>query len=250
MTEHIEKKATPRGAARASKASATAQPADGAAAAAVAEAKTPLLAATAAEEIKRLIYAGDIAPGARLNEAALAQQMGISRGPIREAIRILAGSGLVTAVPHRGMFVRQMSMRDMLESYDLRALIFGFAARRATEHLSPEREADLDSQLAAMEAATAISDGSAYYELNLRFHDTILAYSNNRHAARAYTEYVNELHLFRRKFFNYTAKMHRSNQEHRAMVDAIKAGNVVLAGELAEQHVLAGKQRLLADLAD
>jgi len=214
------------------------------------EKKVPLLAATAADEIKRLIYSGDIAPGSRLNEAALAQQMGISRGPIREAIRILAGSGLVTAVPHRGMFVRQMSMRDMLESYDLRALIFGYAARRATEYLSPERTAALEDLLAQMESATEISDGGSYYELNLRFHDLILEYSNNRHAARAYTEYANELHLFRRKFFNYTAKMHRSNAEHRDIVDAIKAGDVIRAGELAEQHVLAGKQRLLADLTD
>lgn len=212
--------------------------------------KTPLLAATAADELKRLIYSGELPPGARLNEAALAQQMGISRGPIREAMRILAGSGLVTAEPHRGMFVRQMSVRDMLESYDLRALIFGFAARRATEFLSAERLRVLEDLIAQMEAATAASDGAAYYELNLRFHDTILEYSNNRHAARAYAEYVNELHLFRRRFFDYTSKMHRSNAEHRALIDAMKAGEVGRAGELAEQHVLAGKQLLLQNLGD
>ncbi|MEI2415925.1 GntR family transcriptional regulator [Orrella sp. JC864] len=214
------------------------------------EKKAPLLAASAAEEIKRMIYAGEIAPGSRLNEAALAQRMGVSRGPIREAIRILAGSGLVTAVAHRGMFVRQMSMRDMLESYDLRALIFGFAARRAAEFLSPEREQALEDAMDRMRQAAAAGDGAAYYELNLRFHEMILAFSNNRHAARAYNEYVADLHLFRRKFFDYNGKMQRSNAEHRGIVDAIKAGNVALAGELAEQHVLAGKQRLLTDLAE
>ncbi|HEY9279741.1 MAG TPA: GntR family transcriptional regulator [Eoetvoesiella sp.] len=214
----------------------------------IAQKKNQLLATTVVDELKRLIYSGELEPGSRLNEAALALKMGTSRGPIREAIRILAGHGLVTSIAHRGMFVRQMTVRDMLESYDLRALIFGFAARRATEYLTPERRQRLEEQLAKMETATAANDGSLYYELNLHFHELILEFSNNRHAAKAYDEYVNELHLFRRRFFNYTNKMQRSNAEHRAIVDAILDGNATLAEELAEQHVLAGKQRLLENL--
>ena len=206
---------------------------------------SPLLATTIADKLKQLIYSGELAPGSRLNEAALATMMGTSRGPIREAIRTLAGKGLVTAIPHRGMFVRQMSMRDMLESYDLRALIFGFAARRATEYMTPERQEEMEKVLTAMEAAHATNESDRYYELNLQFHELILQYSNNRLAAKAYESYVNELHVFRRGFFNYSNKMQRSNKEHRQIVQAMLDGDSALAGSLAEEHVLSGKQRLL-----
>lgn len=120
-----------------------------------------------AEELKRLIYSGEIQPGDRLNEAALALRMGTSRGPIREAIRMLAGLGLVTAVPNRGFFVRQISVREMLEIYELRALIFGFAAERACEHLAAPQQAELEDLLARMDQACDTGEGTTYYELNL-----------------------------------------------------------------------------------
>src|SRR3954470_14786409 len=89
-----------------------------------------------AEQLKQLIYAGEFKAGDRLNEAALAVRMGTSRGPIREAIRILTGTGLVTPVVNRGVFVRQVSISEMLEIYELRALVFGFAAERAAENIT------------------------------------------------------------------------------------------------------------------
>jgi DNA-binding GntR family transcriptional regulator len=91
-----------------------------------------------ADELKQLIYTGVFKPGERLNEAALALRMGTSRGPIREAIRMLTGLGIVKAVVNRGVFVRQISVREMLEIYELRALVFGFAAERATEHVNED----------------------------------------------------------------------------------------------------------------
>src|SRR5690606_8316848 len=98
----------------------------------------------------------------------------------------------------------------------------------------PERRQALEDLLQQMEDACRNNDGSLYYELNLRFHALILEYSNNRHAAQAYEAYVNELHVFRRRFFNYANKMQRSNEEHRAIVDAIVAGDAVGANQLAE----------------
>ena len=99
-------------------------------------ATTESLPRSIAEQLKQLIYAGEFKAGDRLNEAALAVRMGTSRGPIREAIRILTGTGLVTPVVNRGVFVRQVSLREMLEIYDLRALVFGFAAARAAENVT------------------------------------------------------------------------------------------------------------------
>lgn len=201
-----------------------------------------------AEELKRLIYSGEIQPGDRLNEAALAQRMGISRGPIREAIRMLAGLGLVTAVPNRGVFVREISVREMLEIYELRALIFGYAAERACEHLDEAHRAQFAQLLDQMDAACETGNGTGYYELNLHFHTLILQLSGNQRAQQAYDEHVKELHLFRRSFFNSPGNMRRSNAEHRAIYEAIAKGDARRARTLAERHVLSGRDRLLAKL--
>lgn len=200
------------------------------------------------EEVKRLIYSGDVQPGERLNEAALALRMGTSRGPIREALKKLAGLGLVTAVPNRGMFVRQLSLRDMLEVYELRALVFGYAAGRACEHLTEEHRQSFERLLRAMDEACEADEGTRYYELNLQFHALILELSRNRRAQESYDDYVKQLHIFRRKYFNVPGNMRRSNVEHREIYDAIAASDAVRARSAAEQHVLSGRSRLLASI--
>ncbi len=209
---------------------------------------TRLLTAHVAEELKQLIESGQVKPGERLNEATLAVRMGTSRGPIREAIRMLTGMGLVTPVPNRGVFVRTVSMAELMDIYEVRALIFGFAVERASEQLTPARRKTLETLMQQMEAAADAGKGSKYYELNLRFHAAIVEFSNNKRAARIYGECVNELHLFRRPPFNYPAKMRRSNVEHRAILDAIVSSRGAKGRKLAEEHVRSGRQRLLESL--
>jgi len=201
-------------------------------------------------ELKQLIYTGEFKPGERLNEAALALRMGTSRGPIREAIKVLAGLGIVTAVANRGVYVRQLSLREMVEIYELRALMFGYAAERACEHLTEDYRKQMEDLLIAMDAACDAEDGTLYYELNLQYHGLILTLSNNRRAHQAYDDYVKELHLVRRKYFNAPGNMRRSNVEHRAIFDAIVASNRSRARAAAERHVLAGRERLLANFGN
>lgn len=203
-----------------------------------------------ADELKQLIYNGALKPGERLNEAALALRMGTSRGPIREAIRMLTGLGLVKAVVNRGVFVRQISVREMLEIYDLRALVFGFAAERATEHVNEEYKQQFELLLTQMDAACDAEDADRYYDLNLQFHALILRLSNNQRAHETYDDYVKELHLFRRRYFNSPGNMRRSNIEHRSIYEAIIKGARAKAKSAAERHVLSGRQRLLASIDD
>lgn len=200
------------------------------------------------EQLQQLIYSGEIAPGERLNEAALALRMGTSRGPIREAIRMLTGIGLVVAVPNRGVFVRQISVREMLEIYELRALLFGFAAQQAAEHLSDADRLEFEQLLDGMDAACDAGDGQRYYALNLRFHALLVAQWTNQRARQAYEDHAKELHLYRRRYFNATINMRRSNNEHRRIFEAITTGAKDRACKLAQAHVLQGRQRLLATL--
>ena len=206
------------------------------------------LAPRIADELKQLIYDGEFAAGERLNEAALALRMGTSRGPIREAVRVLTGWGLVTPVPNRGVFVRELSVREMLEVYDLRALVFGFAAERAAERATEADKRDLSKLLTAMDKACAAEDGTRYYELNLDFHARIVALSGNQRASQAYGDYIKELHLFRRRYFNGPGNMRRSNEQHRQLYEAIAKGSGSRSRSIAERHVLEGRQRLLAML--
>ncbi|VCU68845.1 HTH-type transcriptional repressor CsiR [Pigmentiphaga humi] len=212
--------------------------------------RSAVLSQTVAEELKRLIYSGEFQPGERLNEAALAIRMGTSRGPIREAMKVLAGLGLVTPVPNKGVFVRQLSVREMIEVYELRALVFGYAAERACEHFSPEAGARFERLLAGMDEACEASDGTRYYELNLAYHELILDLCGNRRARQAYDDYVKELHLFRRRYFNVRSNMRKSNVEHRKIYEAIASGSAAKARAAAERHVLDGRSRLLATLEE
>lgn len=206
--------------------------------------------AVIADQIKQLIYAGEFKPGDRLNEAALALRMGTSRGPIREAIRILAGTGLVTAVINRGVFVRKVSVREMLEVYELRALVFGFAAERAAEHVTDADRARFEALLDGMDAACQAGDNGRYYDLNLEFHRLILTLSHSQRAQRQYEDYVKELHLFRRQNFNRPGNMRTSNLEHRRIYEAIAKGSKARARQQAELHIDAGRHRLLKMIDD
>ena len=198
-----------------------------------------------AEQIKQLIYSGEVKPGERLNEAALALRMGSSRGPIREAIRILTGFGLVTAVLHRGVFVRQLSVREMVEISDLRAVVFGFAAGVAAEQRTEADCERLGQVVDNMDRAGQNGDKDLYYQLNLEFHALVVSLAHSERTQRLYHDFVKELHLFRRQNFDNSANMRRSNIEHRRIYEAIAAGNKAEAAKFAEEHVLAGCQRML-----
>lgn len=198
-----------------------------------------------AEELRNLIYAGQIKPGERLNEAALAQRMGTSRSTIREAIRSLLGFGLVTAVPNRGAYVRQLSVREMVEISDLRALVFGFAAGLAAEHRSASESELLRQIVDQMDQVAEAGETDRYYHLNLSFHAQVVGLARSERVGRLYNDFVKELHLFRRQNFDNVGNMRKSNSEHRCIYEAIAKGSKEEATKCAERHILAGCQRML-----
>lgn len=203
------------------------------------------LSSQIADELQSAIFSGEFEPGERLNEAVIAARLNVSRGPIREAMRILSGRGLVTAVPNRGMFVRQMSVAEIVEVSELRALIFGYAAESAAENRTEDDAGHLTALVDQMDQVTERGDGDTYYRLNLEFHEGIIGFTNNARARRLYNDLVQELHLFRRRDFNQGMSMRKSSQEHRGICEAICTRDPIRAGELARQHILAGCQRML-----
>jgi phosphonate utilization transcriptional regulator len=214
-------------------------------ASAIALLRTHSLATLAHRELERRILAGDFSSGTKLNEAEVAAQLGISRGPVREAFRALEESGLVTVEKNRGVFVRQVSIEEADEIYDVRASLDEMIGRRVAEVATPEQLAQLKALIIRMETAAATGDTAGYYAANITFHDSLAQYAANAKLLEIYRKLVNELSLYRRKTIERGgAILPASVREHKKIVEAIAARNGTLAGRLMFEHAVGSRARM------
>jgi DNA-binding GntR family transcriptional regulator len=198
------------------------------------------------QEIERVILGGEFAPGDHVNEKELALRFGISRGPVREALRSLDSSGLVEQVPNRGFFVRRLTMAQAGDIYDVRAVLFGLAGKLLAERISDEGVDRLKALIAEMDAAVAVNDVEAYVKINFIFHEFIVVSAGNPTLARQYMTLVKQLRLYRARNLMLGDSMHASHQEHHAMVDAVAARDPARALVAHARHVEAAKERLMS----
>jgi DNA-binding GntR family transcriptional regulator len=209
--------------------------------------RSETLSSLVAEELERMIIRGELQAGDRINESALAQMFSISRGPIREACRSLEKSNLVRVVTNRGVFVREMSVAQAAEIYDVRAHLFGLAGRLAASRISLREVSELRAMVAEMQGA---KDIDTYYPLNVTFHARLVELSGNKRVAELYNALSKELHLFRRRGLVEHDSMVLSNQEHMRIVEALRDHSCDLSERTMADHVLAGKARLLERVKD
>lgn len=211
--------------------------------------KTSSLATAVEREVERLILNGSFAPGERINENRLALQLGTSRGPIREAIRALEGSGLIVSIRNRGSFIRRLSVQEVRELYEVRSALFGLAGRLLAERVTEEQLSRLQAYVAAMEDASARRDFDAYYPLNLAFHEFIVDSAGNATLAQQYRSFIKKLHLFRARSLVQGGGLTVSNDEHKEMVAAIAARDPDRADFAHRRHVASARDRLLTVVA-
>lgn len=200
------------------------------------------LSSLVAQELERMIIKGELQSGDRINESALAQMFSISRGPIREACRSLEKSNLVKVVTNRGVFVREMSVAQAAEIYDVRANLFSLAGRLVAARINSQEVLELRAMAAEMQEA---QDIDTYYPLNVAFHARLVELSGNSRVAELYNSLSTELHLFRRRGLIEGDSMVSSNQEHMRIIDALSGHACDLAERMMADHILAGKTRLL-----
>jgi DNA-binding GntR family transcriptional regulator len=206
-------------------------------------------AARVGQAIEAMILDGEIAPGERLNEIALARRLGVSRGPVREAARALERSGLVTVIMNRGAFVRELAVEEAIDAYEVATLLFAQAARRLAAAATASQALELMAIVEAMDRAIAATDREAFFERNSHLHRRIAEMAPNREIERAYLEYTKKLRLFRRRSFEPADNMAESNAEHRRLVEAILAGDGEAARARAEEHGRSGRRRFLSAIA-
>lgn len=197
------------------------------------------------QELERRILAGDILPGDKLNENDVATELNVSRGPVREAFRALEQAGLVRTEKNRGVFVRQVSLEEADEIYELRAGLDELIGRLAAERASDGQVAELRALVVQMQEAASAKDVDAYYPLNIRFHDRLAQLAGNGTLLAAYRRLINELHLYRRRTLALGHdSFPKSTRQHADIVEAIAARNATLAGELLYQHAMKSRSRL------
>ena len=197
------------------------------------------------QEIERAILAGEFAPGAKLNEAALALRMGVSRGPVREAFRMLDEAGLVRTEKNRGVFVRDIPIDEAIEIYELRAAMEESVGRRLALQMTDEQRTQAESLVHVMEDAVRARDAHRYHLLNLQFHDRLVEMAGNRKLTAVYRKLVNEISLFRRINLASENQLPASAQAHWEMLHAIASGQPEVAGRAMFEHAIQSKNRML-----
>jgi DNA-binding GntR family transcriptional regulator len=208
-------------------------------------------ARAAYDAIRRSIVEGEHAPGERLVEQRLAERHGLSRTPVREALKALEADGLVRIEPHRGAVVRPMSIDDVRDIYELRAELKGYAARRAATRIDAGALADIAAAIEQFDSAAAdaaqgdLARTRAVNAANRRIHDTIVAAAAHERLAQLLHRTV-DVPLVFDAFRRFTAEeLQRSNQFHRLLHAALARGDGPRAEALMREHIAQGRDVLL-----
>ncbi|NIZ12777.1 GntR family transcriptional regulator [Phaeobacter sp. HF9A] len=192
---------------------------------------------TIAEQIEERIFDGSFAHGDRLDEVRLAEQFGVSRTPIREAIQRLALSGLVELIPRRGAFVRQPGPVELIEMFEVMAELEAVCGRLAARRISDAALTELAEANRKCQQAVAQKDADSYYLENEHFHRIIYEQSGNGFLAQEAAKLHKRLQPFRRLQLRFRGRMAQSMAEHESIVQALRSGEAERAANVLRDHV-------------
>ncbi|WP_372826556.1 GntR family transcriptional regulator [Polaromonas sp.] len=191
-----------------------------------------------AELLRQRIFNRELAPGSWIDELKLAQEYGISRTPLREALKVLATEGLVTMKVRRGAYVTEVSERDLTDVYHLLALLesdaAGVVATQATEAQLKEL------QTLHRELEKAVAHRERFFEINEAFHMRLLEIANNRWRDQMVADLRKVMKLNRHNSLLKSGRIEESLAEHHAIMDALAARNSVLAAQKMQAHFANG----------
>ena len=205
------------------------------------------LAKLVREDLLERILSGQLRPGDRIGEPEVGARLSVSRVPVREALRELESSGLVVSRKHAGTFVREIQDTEVLDLYEMRSLLDGFAGAKVAALPDVQRQplaSALTTSISAMQAAATQQDVSAYYAENLQFHWLIIEAAGNQPLASTYRDVVQKLHLARLKSLSQGLSMQSSVAEHTRIAQAIAQGQTEEARQLLTHHVSSAFARL------
>lgn len=187
-------------------------------------------------QVRALIAAGRLAPGQQVVQDALATQLGVSRVPLREALKVLEGEGQVVYHPHRGYFVADLSVADLVEAYHIRALLEREALLRAVPLLTDEDVHRAERLAAAVETAAASGDVAAVTAANRAFHFALFDASGMPRLSRMIRTLWDATDSYRSVYMSTAGNLRQMNAEHRQMVTALAARDCDAMVRLQAEH--------------
>jgi DNA-binding GntR family transcriptional regulator len=191
-----------------------------------------------AELLRQRIFSRELEPGSWIDELKLAEAYGISRTPLREALKVLAAEGLVTMKVRRGAYVTEVSDKDLADVYHLLALLESDGAGVVAESASDEQLAELHALHAELEAST--EERERFFAINERFHIRLLEIADNRWRQQMVSDLRKVMKLNRHNSLLKTGRIAESLAEHGAVVDALLARDAVQARECMQRHFQSG----------
>jgi len=197
-----------------------------------------------ADRLRRLIQSHAMAPGEWIDEQALATQYGISRTPLREALKVLATEGMVVLKPRRGCYVAQISGGDLEEIYPIMALLEGECAAGAARRASDADLAELATLHQALEDSAAARDIDRFFDANQRFHLLIHHIAGNRRMAQMIDELRAVLKLQRHDSLYLEGRLVASLEEHRMLLAALRAHDAEAARATMQLHIESSRRAL------
>ena len=187
--------------------------------------------------IKEAILDLKLQPGSPLVEDELARQLGTSKTPVRDALFTLERDGLVTKIPYKGTYVSEISLKDATEIFELRAVLEGLAARLAAAAFGPAELAEGQRLLDAADAARERGDREAASQMGARFHWLILEQAENRRLKPILAKLEEQLRRLRRLSDLRQGRLEKSAREHRAILDALRAGDAFATEAAMRNHL-------------
>jgi DNA-binding GntR family transcriptional regulator len=200
------------------------------------------------ESLRNAIMDGSIPAGSRVAEPDLAERFGISRTPIREAFRQLESEGFLSVVPRKGAIVASLSAKDVSDFYEVKAILEGFAARRAATAIDKEGIARMERLNSEMELAAAARDPRRVHDLHNEFHEVFLDACGNERLAQIVRGLVLQFRRFR-LLLAMPGRIEGILQQHREIIEAFRSGDADLAESLVRRNAEYGRELLLKELA-
>ncbi|BER92943.1 GntR family transcriptional regulator [Atrimonas thermophila] len=191
------------------------------------------------------IINGEIKPGTRLIERDLAEEFGVSRTPIREALNRLAKDDLIEVMPHRGAYVKGLKAEDIIEIYDIRASLERLALRLAIPSIPPSEIKRLKHMVESDTLNTKENEIQHLVTIDREFHRLIASCCNNKRLVALLENLANVVNVFRMMDAPIEDRAKKALQEHLAILDAIEKRDVELACKLITEHIEASKQSIL-----
>lgn len=187
--------------------------------------------------LRQAILTGELKPGERLMEIHLANRLGVSRTPIREAIRKLELEGLVTMIPRRGAEVAQITEKSMKDVLEVRRTLDALSAELACERISKEEEEALKKACLNFEAAVKTKDTKAIAKADVAIHDIIAAATGNQRLIQLINNLAEQMYRYRFEYIKDASQHERIIEEHRIIYESIVKKDKEAAAEMAKTHI-------------